>query len=224
MTVNDVITRVADVLNDIENLRWTYEELQRWLNDGRREICALRPDLYVTSATVELDAGTKQSIPDDGVRLVDVVRNMAGNTPGTAPRIVERELLDVHMPGWHTKTASTAVKHYMYDERDPKVFYVYPPAASGAKLDIVYSQLPSDLSDTDADLGNEAAHTGALIDYILYRAFSKDADFAGNIQRAAAHYSQFMSQLGLGKKANYVQSPNTSNLGGQPPRTAMVDS
>lgn len=223
LTVADIVTRVGDILHDADHTRWPADEIKRYLNDGRREMCVLRPDIYATTSTLTLSTGPKQAIPSDGVRLIDVVCNMAGDTRGSSPRIVERELLDAHLPNWQTKTASTAVKHFMYDERNPEVFYVYPPAASGAKLEIVYSQLPTDVSSDSTQLTVEEAHTGALVDYICYRALSKDADFAANLQRAAAHYQQFMSQLGFGKKGTYVHSPNTSNVGGQPPRTAMVD-
>ena len=34
-------------------------------------------------------------------------------------------------------------------------------------------------------------YSNALIDYCLFRAFMKDAEFAGNAQRAATHYQLF---------------------------------
>jgi DUF971 family protein len=39
-------------------------------------------------------------------------------------------------------------------------------------------------------------YTSPILDYVLYRAYSKDASFAGSAQRAAAHYSQFANALG----------------------------
>ena len=38
-------------------------------------------------------------------------------------------------------------------------------------------------------------YANALMDYILYRAFSKDAEFAANAARATAHYGAFSSAM-----------------------------
>jgi hypothetical protein len=34
-----------------------------------------------------------------------------------------------------------------------------------------------------------------LADYILYRAYTKDSEYAGNAQRAQAHYAAFQAAL-----------------------------
>ena len=35
-----------------------------------------------------------------------------------------------------------------------------------------------------------------IIDFMLYRCFSKDAEYAANSNRAAGHYNAFLQQLG----------------------------
>jgi hypothetical protein len=224
ITAADVITRATDLIQDQTNVRWPVEELMRYLNDGRREICIVRPDIYATTSVVTLAAGTKQAVPADGRRLLDVVRNIAvdGVTPGRAIRIVEREVLDAQRPNWHTEAAG-AVRHFMFDERTPREFFVYPPASATTKVQLSYSKTPVEIVDPNTELSDEDIYTSALVDYVCYRAFSKDAEYAGNTERAALHYSQFMSSLGVGKKASYVTSPNMSNVGGVVPRTAQAD-
>lgn len=227
LTAANIITRASDIIQDQTKVRWPEDELLRYLNDGRREIAIIRPDLYATTEVVTLASGTKQDVPASGSRFLDAVRNMSGSapnyTPGRAVRIVEREILDAQRPDWHTETATATVKHFMFDERNPKVFYVYPPALSTAKLEIVYSETPDEITDVNTELSNEDIYAGALVDYVVYRAFSKDSEYAGNTQRAILHYQQFGNTLGVGRKLNFTTSPNTANIGGMPARQAVAE-
>ena len=219
LTPSDVLTRAADIIQDQTNVRWTQDELLRYLNDARREIAVFRPDLYATTSTVTLVAGTKQALPTDCIRLIDVIRNMPGGAAGAAIRIVEREILDAQKPSWHAETVSTVIKHFMYDERNPRVYYVYPPAAAAHQIELTYGQTPTDIAIGNigsTQLTQEDVYTGAMVDYVCYRAFSKDSEYAGNAGRAQAHYGQFINSLGLGNKVSLGTSPNTNNVGGRP--------
>lgn len=205
-----LFSKAARLLVDETNVRWTNAELIGWLNSGQREIVLLKPNSLTTNAAVAMTAGTKQSLPATGLMLIDVVRNMGldGLTPGRAVTAISRDVLDTSIPDWHAATPSAAAKHYVYDARDPKVFYLYPPQpASPAKLEIVYSVAPADIDiDTDT-ITVDDIYEGCLIDYILYRAYSKDADFAGNGERAMAHYQAFQSALGLKLKNEAGMAP-----------------
>ncbi len=222
LTASDVLTRASDIIQDQTNVRWPQDELLRYLNDARREIAIARPDLYANTSTVTLVVGTKQTLPTDGVRLIDVIRNMPGGAAGAAIRIVEREILDAQRPSWHTETGTTSLKHFMYDERNPRTYYVYPPSTASHQIEITYGQTPTDIllaNISSTQLTQEDIYTGAIVDYVCYRAFSKDSEYAGNSQRAMAHYQQFMNALGLGGRVTGMTSPNTNNVGGRPPRT-----
>lgn len=224
LTAQDVMTRAGDIIQDATNVRWPVPELLRYLNDARREIAIVRPDLYSATSVVSLAAGTKQALPTDGSRFLDATRNMAadGATPGRAVRIVEREVLDAQLPDWHMQTPAAAVQHFMFDERAPKVFYVYPPVAAGTKLEIVYSRTPTEISVTSTPLTDEDIYASAIVDYVCYRAFSKDAEYAGNLDRATRHYQQFANALGIGTRVSLAVSPNTANVGGMPSRVAAA--
>jgi hypothetical protein len=227
-TPNELLTRAGDILQDTTNVRWTQAELLRYLNDGRRELAIHRPDIYSSTSTLTLIAGSKQTIPSDGNRFLDAVRNIsAADAVGRSVRIVEREILDAQRPDWHTETASTSLKHFMFDERSPKTFYVYPPATAGHKLEIVYSKSPVDITDQQLSsttvLESEDIYAGVLLDYVLYRAFSKDAEYAGNVQRAAMHYQMFANSLGIGNRKRIATSPNVANMDGTPPKSANLE-
>jgi hypothetical protein len=213
-----LIRRVVETLQDTTSIRWPVAELVRYLNDGQREIIVHRPDAMVTNASVSLASGTKQSLPANGAKLIDVVRNSAGNK--RAIRMCAREILDAQSPGWHNLSGVTEIVHFMFDPRDPKVFYVYPPAAaSGASVDLVYSALPTDIAepaagtDFGAVTGNISVpdiYSNALQDYVLYRAYTKDSQYAGNEARAQARYAAFANALGIEIKATVAVAPSAA--------------
>jgi hypothetical protein len=203
IAAQSIIRRVVETMQDNTSVRWPVAELVRYLNDGQREVVLYRPDSMVTNATVALVAGAKQAVPTNGSKLIDVIRNTAGTKRSV--RMTVRNILDTQSPNWYNLTGVTEILHYMYDARDPKVFYVYPPAAStGASVEIVYSAYPTDIAEP-ADGAVYSAVTGnislpdiygnVLADYILYRAYTKDSEYAGNAQRAQAHYAAFQAAL-----------------------------
>jgi hypothetical protein len=228
IAASSVIRRAVETLQDATSVRWPTAELVRYLNDGQREIVLYRPDAMVTNATVTCVAGTKQSLPTLGSKLIDVNRNSAATSAKKAIRMINREILDAQTPGWHNITGSVDILHFMYDPRDPRVFYVYPPATALAMVDIVYSSYPSDITEP-ADGSLYSAVTGnisvpdiygnVLGDYILYRAYTKDSEYAGNAGRAQAHYTAFANALGIEIKGTTGVAPNPS---GNPNRAAVA--
>ena len=212
-----LIRRVVETLQDTTSIRWPVAELVRYLNDGQREIIVHRPDAMVTNASLTLTAGTKQSLPSNGAKLIDVVRNSAGSK--RAIRMCAREILDAQSPGWHNLSGVTEIVHFMFDPRDPKVFYVYPPAQSaGASVDLVYSALPTDIAEPAPGTDYSAVagaisvpdiYSNALQDYVLYRAYTKDSQYAGNEARAQARYAAFANALGIEIKATVAVAPQS---------------
>ena len=56
-------------------------------------------------------------------------------------------------------------------------------------------------------IGVPDIYTNALQDYILYRAYTKDTEYAGNAARAQAHYQAFVNALTVEANATAVASP-----------------
>ena len=205
ITGANLLLRIEDTLQDTTNVRWSEAELLRYINDAQREIVNLRPDASADHANVQLATGTEQAIPDVGLRLIKVVRNMSaagGSATGKRViRIVDREILDSQEPDWHDPTVTgdaahtTVVKHYVFDEDDPRKYYVYPGVSGNAFVEIVFSRSPTDLANTSATLYVDDIYANAIIDFVLYRAYMKDAEFAGNQQRASSHYQLFVGSV-----------------------------
>lgn len=216
IAAQSIIRRAVETLQDTTSIRWPINELVRYLNDGQREIVIHRPDSMVTNASHSLAAGSKQTIPSNGAKLIEVIRNSGGSK--RAVRLCNREILDAQSPGWHNLAGVTELLHYMFDPRDPKTFYVYPPAGAGASVDLVYAAYPTDIVEpadgalytaVSGNISLPDIYGNALGDYVLYRAYTKDSEYAGNAQRAVNHYTAFANSLGIELKATLAVAPVT---------------
>lgn len=220
ITAQSVISKAQIILQDTTGIRWPDSELLDWLNDGQREIVLLKPNSYIKNLAVKLVAGTKQGLPADGVQLIDVVRNMGvtGVVAGRSIRITMREVLDAQLPDWHLATAAAAVKHYMYSLLDPKNFYVYPPqpTTNQGYVEIIYGAAPVDATLLGT-ITLDDIYQNVLIDYILYRAYSKDTEYAADQNRASQHQQAYIvsltgkAQVELGTNPN-SQAPANPNV------------
>lgn len=207
---SEILARIADQVQDDTFVRWTEAELMRWLSDAQREIVLRRPGALSVRATVALQQGTAQTIPAGGIKLLDVVRNqgVGGNTPGRAIRPVDRRIMDQQTPDWHMAPPDAVIKHFMLDDRAPDVFYVYPPALAGASVQMIYSVSPSAITSASQLMQIDDTWVSALVDFVLWRAYSKDADYAGNATRADTHRSAFEAAVSNRGSTEVKQSPN----------------
>lgn len=215
VTARSIISKAQIIIQDLTSVRWPTAELLGWLNEGQRAILIVKPNANVKNTSIRLVAGTKQDIPADGIQLVDVTRNMGtdGLTAGRSIRITAREVLDSQLPDWHTSTASAVVQHFMYRALDPKHFYNYPPqpATNTGYVEIVYGAIPA-VAAIDDVISLDDIYESVLMDYLLYRAFSKDSS-AADAARAQRHQAAYFSAL-TGKMAvESVVNPNKTAAG-----------
>jgi hypothetical protein len=195
-----IIDKASLLLADVSQSFWLVSELLGWLNDGQRDIATVLPQANVKNSAVQLVAGVKQSLPSDGILLLDIPHNLgsAGTTVGAVINHVPKEIMLKRIPGWTTTMANGVVKHYVYTATDPLIFYVYPPQPLAPKyVECVYSALPALIANANA--GTKITipdyFQTELLDYVLYRAFSKDFDNSSQVARGQEHYQLFVSAL-----------------------------
>ncbi len=199
VTVATIIKRVNTLLVDPTFTRWPKQELLDYYNDATKAIVLVRPDAYTKNVEFSCVAGTKQVLPSDALRLIEVLRNANGKVVRFAPR----KALDDSYPEWHSGKTAVTVDNYTYEERDPKTFYLHPGPAAAVKVDVIYSVAPQSKVLADVDNAQSPAladlddiYINPIIDFMLYRCFSKDAEYTANSNRAAGHYNAFLQQLG----------------------------
>lgn len=201
LLARDVVLKAQRLLNDVHGTQWEFDELVDWLNEGQRQICILRPDASSSHIEVNLVPGTKQLTDSATLRVLDVVRNVGDR----AITFTERQIMDDFNSSWHLSTPSPIVKHWMYDDRAPTVFYVFPPQpASPGAIEMVVSVSPPDC--TLADINGESVdstiqisdvYESPLINFIVYRSYSKDATYTVRGGKADAAWDKFLQALGF---------------------------
>lgn len=189
--------------------RWSDTELLTYMSDGQRTMVALSPSITAVRVVVQLAAGSRQAIPADGHVLLDVVRNMGldGTSPGRAVRIINRELLDAYRPTWTADPASPTLQNYIFNPIEPTAFYTYPPASGAGFVELLYSQVPPELTATSDPLTIPDLYQTALFYYVMFRAHSKDNDF-GSAAQAQNYMALFQSFMGTGRTGDLAESPN----------------
>ena len=228
IAAQSIIRRATDLLQDQTSVRWPANELVRWLNDAQRAVVKVRPDSMNTTATFRCSAGTRQSLKSATAaggsaamaptpsKLIEITRNMAASSAKKAVTEVARGIMDAQTPGWHGLTAVVDVLHFMFDARDPTAFYVYPPATVLAELEVMYSAYPTDITEPAegttylAVTGNISLpdiYADDILNLVLYRAYSKDSEYAGNAERAGAYMQMVTASLGAEIAATMAVKP-----------------
>lgn len=204
--VSDILSRLDDLMSDDDRIRWTVEERMRWISDAGREIVLRRPAARAVTQELTLIAGTYQTTPEGTAQLLDIVRNV----PGPIVRITDRQGIDDAMPNWHNAKAAVT-KHYMMDDRTPTSFYVYPPAAAGAKVEALLSVPPPSVASPDEIFDMRAEFIGPIVDWCLYRMHTKDSEYSQGAV-AMQHYSAFSDAVGAPAAAAQQNSAKANSL------------
>ncbi len=216
---------VGYLLNDESAVRWTFPELAIWIGDGIDAIVLADPAAASINTTLALQAGTWQTIGSGYLSLLRVVRNLVSAGPprvgGRAISVTSRAALDAVSPHWHSPKVvpyRKEARQFAYDEDDPTSFYVYPGNDGTGLIEAVLVQdLPPIEADDDGDYTQDIVipdfYQPALIDYVAYRALSKDAP-GGSLPTAQAHFQAFSAAIGVEEKSTAVNSPNAKQASG----------
>lgn len=209
MIALSLITKAGVLLLDPTHVRWPDHELLDYINDGQREVVIYRPDASSKVVLIPLsDTNTRQEIPAAALRLLDITRNMgiSGTAPGGPVMLIGRDILDTQIPDWHSADPQDEIQHYTYDPKTPDIFYVYPRPGHSLKVEAIVSVPPTDISSTAGALTISDIYANALLDYMLYRAFSKDSEYA-DPAKAVGYYKTFMQSLGVKSNVDIAMTP-----------------
>lgn len=228
MSVNAkaLLDRARRIIQDETNVRWPLPEMRLWLNDALREIGLIKPTAFSYSAVISLSEGTMQRLSDDYTSVMRIVRNLKSttNSPrqgGAAIRTVDREILDAQSVNWHDSTKTKyqkIVRNAAFESADSRAFYVYPGNDGTGIVEAIVCKLPTgvsapasapdDINSYDVNIDIHDIYSNVILDYMLYRAYSKDAQYAGSAQRAAIYYGSFTNALGAKVANETALNPN----------------
>jgi hypothetical protein len=225
----DVMKRASTILQDEDAVRWTAPELHAYLNDGLREIVSIKPNALSKTVNLQLQTGTLQSLPTEYTVFSRVTRNMTTPTTGgkAIRALAKREIMDSHMPSWQDPAVmpfAKSVVHVIHDLADPRSYYVVPGNDGTGLIEAVVGAMPqpnaapagvTDQLEVDnytnvVDMPD--IYQNALIDYVLYRAYSKDSRMAGAAQRSEAHFTLFRTAVTNFSQAEAGMALATQNM------------
>lgn len=216
VTVQSILFDIQTELQDLTGTRWPASELAANVSDGQRAIVALRPDITSTNVTITLAAGYAQSIPSNAQALIEIMCNSTGRKRAITQTM--RSALDAVKPGWPAMTQASEIVHYMVDARQSRSFDVYPPAVAGTTVDAVISAYPADVSASGAAWSTGSGNISIpdeykqpLVDFGLFKAWSKDAEFGGNANLAAAAFGRFQAAVGATLQSRIAVKPTTND-------------
>lgn len=228
--VTEVLQRAIWLLQDEGNDRWTVDELVQWFNDAQTAMQNMRPDTTSVLTSLQLAPGAFQNLMDSSLnlprkpaKLLKVVRNTSTAGRRRAIRLVSRDLMDVTNPDWESDPPQTDCVNYMIDTNFPACFWVYPaapdpsPLIPAMQVELHYSAEPQKIDppgegktwkDVVGDVSVRDRFAMILPDYIVYRAYLKDAEFGGNGSRAQTHFEVFQTALQADMQGTLVGQPS----------------
>jgi len=199
MLVTSIIARVRDLLQDNTTVpRWSNANLLDAYNEALLAVVQNRPDVNSQVITFACQAKAMQTLPAGTYRLLDVISN-----PSTGRGVQEttRRTMDSLLPLW-TTMMGTEVEQYIYDQKSPAIFYVYPTPEADHRLNLLVSQAPvrvviSDFVNDTTVFALDELWLNPVINYMLFRAYSMDMETEANMQQAQNYLAMFANDLGL---------------------------
>lgn len=199
-----IVADVQRILNDETGVRVAASQLVPLLNQAQRDIMTARPDTTAVISALALVAGVKQAVPSNAYLLIDIHSNTAA--PYAPVTKVDLPLLDASEPGWRNRAQSSSIKHFMHDLRNPRVFWVYPPATAGIEVEFEASIYPDDIPApvapgemADTVVGNISLNDEwqtALFCMTAHYAYLTDLEGVNNQTLAVAYLQRASSILG----------------------------
>lgn len=185
-----LVNRAEVLLHDTANAHWSEAELLGFLNDGQRLIAQRVPTANVKTAEVTLVAGSAQALPSDGLLLLDVPQNKTGQF---ILRTDFKAAVAYNM-GATPPTATAVVEEFWYNPQTPKEWWCYPPNVGNGKVVMRYSAVPADVDIKGTIIIGDEWST-ALVDYVMFRALSKEKQTKDTV-RADLYLASFNSSIG----------------------------
>lgn len=210
----DVLIRANTLLIDEGAARWPYPELLLWLNDAQRALAMVKPTACAKPMILSLAPGARQEIPTYATQLLSVVRNVQdahSNPPLGLATIttVSKADMDGCSPGWSDMAVwppRKPVWHVMHEDSAPRVFWVWPPNNGTGRVEALLCVIPDDVPQPNArndpasyitELAVDPVYLNTLVEWVMFRAYSKDDQVPDSAARAAAHLKLFYDGLGV---------------------------
>lgn len=203
--VSDIFTRVSKTLYDEAGVVWNNQsgadsELMQHLNAAISDIVDLDPKAKVFDGPLPLVSGIKQLLPGDAVAIIDVTHNMGsdGATPGPNITVISSlKHARRALRNWANSPPSPIIRHWVADDRDPRVYWNWPPVPAGVTVyaNTVYAQVPDDLVNLTDPFPLPDMYAEAAWAYVVSHAFMRN-DKYGDPKKASMFNAAYLQTMG----------------------------
>jgi len=172
-TAADIITDdLLAQLNDPEPQRiWTNDILFKYITEAQNACILIGADANVVTSEFTLAQDSRQIIPADGVRFVDV----EGNADGGSVTKISKKTMDDVWPDWSRETTDTAIEHFLFDDEQPSAFWVYPkPGVESLKIRLSYAAAVPLVTEKQTELVLSNLYLAPIKEYVLWRCLSME--------------------------------------------------
>jgi len=225
---------LADLLNELRVSRlddavqpylWSDDELVSFLNDAVRQVCIRQRCLLESTqsfCTINVAAGT-QLVPVDPHILAIRFLRQDGSTSNMQPAgITSKRFFKLHAT-WDTDTDTTGDLEYWVPDYQNGFIALFPLPTADIVLKLNVWRLPIEdeeltLADPTAEpVVNPAWHVD-LLDWVVYRAFSKPDSDTEQQARATAAAQTFTAKVGRLPSATEIRLWGVSPIVGSLPQ------
>ncbi|WP_022667915.1 DUF6682 family protein [Desulfospira joergensenii] len=192
-TASDIITNdLEKQLNDTGQIFWEKETLFKYTTEAQNACILLGVDANIVTSDFNLAQSSRQVLPSGGIRFVDIEGNVGG---GPVTR-VKKQTMDECCPGWQSETTDSEIEHFLFDEEQPMVFWVYKkPSVNTLQVLLSFAQAAPLITSMEDPLVLSDIYVPAVKEYILWRCFSQEDENTA-IAVANQHLSNFFTFLG----------------------------
>lgn len=203
-----ILDQAASLLLDTAHRTWSADDLLDYLNEAMRMTAGAKADFYTVQEFVDLVPGLLQELPGDGVAVMNVTRNSSANG-GRIVTQVDESLLAESARFWPAATTVTQIEHYTADPRSPRRFKVFPPAALGASVEVLYSTTPPQVMYAAEVLPVSEVYQSPLTDFVLAKAYMKNTK-RQDLTKSSGFMAQWGQKLGLKANAQAAVAPKVA--------------
>ena len=193
VTLSTVRTIVRENLEEPSARAWTDAELDRWINEGCRDIARITECLRA-STTVAVTGGTQTYTgPTDIVRIYRVQWEPTGSTQKYP--LEPREINTLDSVWWTSQSISTGTPQFFYTWGFPPSVTIglYPTPTVNGNLRVFYARLSADVTNGATTLDIPEGWHDAVAEYATYRALRRARD--PRWQESYARYTETASNL-----------------------------
>lgn len=209
MLLASVVTdEVGAILNDMEagheHTRWPESELLVYLTEAISAIAQGKPSVFTVSAQISLAPGSTQRLPDAYCKLLNIQFNV--NQDGSEGSNVLPGVYELQQAFQKPFCSFDGViQSYSYFPSSDRYFDVTPAVPQGLsytpQVRAILMVTPQVVTDSNQPLffpgSDPSLYQAALVDWLLYRCYSKDEQSNTSLERSQAHFKSFMTYVGI---------------------------